>query len=106
MIETIKERQARFESDVGRAASLDQIDELRVRYLGRKGCIPSMMKALRDVAPDEKPRAGKQINDFKRRVETLIEARKRELKERSPSAAAEETFDASLPGRKEPPGSL
>jgi len=105
MIETLKKHQTRFDSALAGASSRDDIQQLKTEYLGRKGCIPSMMKGLREVSPADKPLVGKHINAFKQRVEALIREKTRELARHS-GAAGEETFDTSLPGRKESAGSL
>ncbi|MFQ5671828.1 MAG: phenylalanine--tRNA ligase subunit alpha [Nitrospinales bacterium] len=106
MIETLKKHQTRFDSAIAGASSLDEIKQLKTEYLGRKGCIPSMMKGLREVPPEEKPLLGKHINTFKQRVETRLQEKTRELTRQSVAAGEEGAFDISLPGRKETAGSL
>jgi len=85
----------------------DAIEKLRVRFLGRKGEVTALMKQLRTLSADERPAAGKAVNDLKVRVQTALEA--------AVSGAAEEgrrrevesgAIDVSLPGRRPWRGSL
>ncbi|MEC7641093.1 MAG: phenylalanine--tRNA ligase subunit alpha [Nitrospinota bacterium] len=105
MIETIKTQQSNFDSALAGVSSLDQIKQLKSEYLGRKGCVPSMIKGLREIPPEDKPLAGKHINDFKQHIESLLREKALEL-ESKPATGVEDTFDTSLPGKKEKPGSL
>jgi len=83
------------------------IEKLRVRFLGRKGEITALMKQLRTLSADERPAAGKAVNDLKVRVQTALEA--------AVGGAAEEgrrreiesgAVDVTLPGRRPWKGSL
>ena len=105
MIETIKNHQISFDSAIAHVSSLDQIKQIKTEYLGRKGCVPSMMKELREIRPEEKPLAGKYINDFKQHIEALLREKVIELESQS-NNGEEDSFDSSLPGKKEKPGSL
>ncbi len=79
------------------AASASDIEAVRIKYLGRNGLLPEIMKGLKDVAPAERPLVGKSANEFKQEVGALLDARKAELQ--APAAAgASRGFDWSMPG--------
>ena len=83
------------------AATLDELDEARVRYLGRKS---ELKQALRGVRDRE---TGMTLNAAREAIEAAIEARESDLRraERERAAAADE-FDVTLPGRSIPRGHL
>jgi phenylalanyl-tRNA synthetase alpha chain len=78
------------------AASAAEIEAVRVRYLGRKGLIPRIMKGLKDVDPSERSIVGRTANELKNELSVLIESR---LAETAQGAKADRTvFDKTRPG--------
>ena len=87
------------------AAGCDAVlEELRVRFLGRKGMLPEMMKGLKDVPAPARGAAGKAANAFREELTAALAQRRQELS--SPAVAAGAEFDASLPGRWRAAGML
>ncbi len=83
-----------------RAADLRSLDEVRVRYLGRKGLITGQLKAIGSLPPEERPRAGQAVNRAKEEVQGLLEARRRALEEEALARRLQaEAVDVTLPGR-------
>jgi phenylalanyl-tRNA synthetase alpha chain len=81
------------------------LEEYRVKYLGRKGAFAGLMKMLGQVDPAERPRLGQLANSVKQEVEDAYAERLAALQ----SAAGKKTgiaADLSLPGRAIPPGRL
>jgi phenylalanyl-tRNA synthetase alpha chain len=106
--DTLERLEREFESAIS-AAGVDarEIEAVRVRFVGRKGAIPDLMKELRGLSADERPTAGQAVNEFKRKVGQRLEevaaaaeadAQRRELGRRQ--------ADVSLPPRLPWPGSL
>ena len=92
---------------VAAAAEVAALDEVRVRYLGKKGELTGLLKGLGKLPVDERPAAGVEINKAKAALQKAIAARKDELE----SAAihgqlASETIDVTLPGRRADVGAL
>ncbi|RMD71982.1 MAG: phenylalanine--tRNA ligase subunit alpha, partial [Gammaproteobacteria bacterium] len=82
------------------AGDLKAVDAVRVRFLGKKGLLTGKLKALGKLPPEERPAAGKAINEAKETILSLIEARKRALEAAALEARlAAETVDVTLPGR-------
>ena len=96
--------------DEGREAvqateSLEALDEIRVRYLGKKGALTQQLKQLGSLPAEERPAAGQAINKAKQDLQESIEARRETLE----SLALEKTIasqivDVTLPGRGQTPG--
>ena len=94
-------------NEIAQANANDDIETLRVRYLGKQGLVSAQMKRLATLPVDEKPAAGKQINALKSEVETLIrERREAVLSEQLEAKLKTERIDVTLPGRGEVTGGL
>jgi phenylalanyl-tRNA synthetase alpha chain len=81
------------------AQDANSLEEIRVKYLGRQGALPEMMKQLGDVPAPDRGRMGKLANEAKLAVQSAFEARKRDLEAVQANAQAA-LFDSTLPGRK------
>ena len=94
-------------AEVAGAGDARALDDVRVRYLGKKGEISALLKSLGGLSADERPKAGALINDGKQRVQTAIDERRRTLEEAALNEQlSAETLDVTLPGRGEQPGAL
>ena len=87
------------------ASSLEDLEGLRVDFLGRKGRLAQIMSLLPKLPPQERPAVGQTANSVKERCNALFDARKQAL-EAGREAAALARFDPSLPGRAPWRGSL
>ena len=95
------------QADLAAAADAAALDAVRVRYLGRKGSLATILRGLGDLDPAERPAAGKLANDVKQRLEAAFQARKDALEAAAQAAAlAAERLDVTLPGRPRPVGRL
>jgi phenylalanyl-tRNA synthetase alpha chain len=105
MIEIINKLRQDFDSRLDSAADTKQLEQIRIDFLGKKGSLQGLMKDLRNASPEEKPKLGKDINLLKQHVENKINSKGTCLGTKS-SNKSEDTFDATLPGRKELTGTL
>lgn len=97
MLEDLKET---FLHELKAARSLADTNQLRVKYLGKKGLVTAQLKALSSIAPEERPAYGKEINDLKVFIEQDLEARDSRLKEEElRSRLLAESIDVTLPGK-------
>jgi len=81
------------------------LQNLKAKFVGKKGVITEILKGMKDVAPEERPQMGKLINETKTFVEDLIEARLHEIREEAKKRSLyEEKIDVTLPGRGLPVG--
>ncbi|MBN1670140.1 MAG: phenylalanine--tRNA ligase subunit alpha [Kiritimatiellae bacterium] len=83
--------------EVRLAADTAALEAVRIKYLGRKGLLPQLMKALKDVAPEERPEFGRQANTFKQEVGAALKARGQELGAGPAHTAT--LFDCTVPGQ-------
>ncbi len=79
---------------------LDQLNEIRVAFLGKKGELTSVLKSMKDVAPEDRPKVGQMVNEARAKIEGKLE----EKKEAFEKAVLEErlkceTIDVTLPGK-------
>ncbi|MDG6778412.1 phenylalanine--tRNA ligase subunit alpha [Thiomicrorhabdus sp. zzn3] len=88
-------------------SELTELDEIRVRFLGKKGLLTDIMKTLGQLSAEERPKAGQQINEAKQTVQALINNKKKALDDaKLAKQLAEEKIDVTLPGRDVDLGSL
>lgn len=94
-----------LERGLGQASSLEDLEGLRVDFLGRKGRLAQIMGRLPQLDPAQRPAVGQKANSVKQRCNALFEVRKAAL-EAGREAEALKRFDPSLPGRSLWRGSL
>jgi phenylalanyl-tRNA synthetase alpha chain len=94
-------------AEVAGARSTSDLEQVRVRMLGRSGQLTTLLRSLGSIPAAERPRIGEQANRAKAEVETAIAARLEALKleERRRTLRAERP-DLTLPGRRPPPGAV
>jgi phenylalanyl-tRNA synthetase alpha chain len=100
----VKKTRQQFDRELAAARSAAAVEEVRVRYLGRRsGLLTSLLKDLRDVSPRQKATAGRAVNSLKLHVEEALKAAKGRTGPPA-RAAGVEAIDLSLPGRVQRPG--
>ena len=65
MQKSIDNLREEFQQHFNQVKSTHDLEGLKVKFFGKKGPVQNLMQVLRDVAPDQRPMAGKQINDLK-----------------------------------------
>jgi phenylalanyl-tRNA synthetase alpha chain len=80
-----------------------QLDDISVRYLGRKGIITHFLRNIASLPAEERPTAGKQANRVKQQLAKEVEIARADLER---NRQADSTIDVSLPGRRCHPGTL
>src|SRR6478609_4942365 len=102
MIERIDTLRAEAESAVATADSSAALEELRVRYLGRKAELPNLLRGVAQLPPDQRGTVGKAANQARHALEALIARRGEELQAAELDARlSADRVDVTLPG--EPP---
>lgn len=92
---------------VNNAKARNELETVRVEYLGKKGKITAYLKQLGNVSVEQRPVIGKSVNLAKQEVSALIDEQAKVLAEAEMNAALEaEKVDVSLPGRGEQSGGL
>jgi phenylalanyl-tRNA synthetase alpha chain len=93
--------------EIERAATRRDLEEVRVKYLGKRGALTQLLRALPGLPPAERPIVGREANEAKAGLEAELEARQTVLEavERRARLAADRP-DLTLPGRRVVPGGL
>lgn len=87
--------------EADKAGSVKELETIRVSYLGKKGEITSVLKGVKDVAPEQRPVIGKKANEVRDELTTLLSHKKERLeKEALERQLEKETIDVTLPGKQ------
>lgn len=92
--------------ELAAAQTQAELEQVRVKYLGRKGRLTAVLRSLGSLPPEERPRLGQEANRLKQELEDQLAARLQALKEAALAAAAAATLDITLPGRRQDLGRL
>jgi len=92
--------------ELSAVSSSAQLEDFRIKFLGRKGEFSSIMKGLGKVPKEDKPRLGQLANSVKKELESLFDTKKHGLSTSSASSDDSSAIDLSLPGRKPETGKL
>ena len=99
MLENASKLKERFDAALREVSSTQQIDALRIEYLGKKGLISALMNDLKNLPNDQKKEAGRVINEVKQAAEEQLRAKTEELiaLEEQRKIDTAESYDESLP---------
>jgi len=103
----IKKIEAQALKDIEAAISSDDLESLRVKYLGRKSEISAYLKSLKNLDPKERAQAGKEANEIKVKIKKTFNTKSKEIREKEVSEKViKERIDITAPGKKIEEGSL
>ena len=81
--------------------ALDKLNDIRVAYLGKKGELTQVLKSMKDVAPEDRPRVGQMVNDVRTLIEEKLENTRKELARKAREEQLKrEVIDVTLPAKK------
>ncbi|MBO4432255.1 MAG: phenylalanine--tRNA ligase subunit alpha [Clostridia bacterium] len=107
MKEKLEAIRAAAEEAVKAALDEKQIEDIRVKYLGKKGELTALLKLMGSLSPEERPKMGQLVNDAKALVENRIAERRAVLKEKATELKLKaEKIDISLPEKEVNVGGL
>ncbi len=90
---------------VAAAASSEELESLRVQYLGKKGELTGVLRGMGKLPPEERPRVGQLANQVREELETALqEAREALARREQEERLRAEAIDVTLPGRPLPRG--
>ncbi|MEN6475783.1 MAG: phenylalanine--tRNA ligase subunit alpha [Syntrophaceae bacterium] len=90
----LEEIRKEFQQELAQAGSPQELEELKVRYLGRKGVLTSILRQMSSLSAEERPRIGALSNTLKLFIDEQITARLKQIE-----SAGEGGIDITLPGR-------
>ncbi len=89
------------------AGNLQELQAARIKFLGKKGRVTSLLRGMGQVAPEIRPQIGQMVNQLKNQLEDLWDQREIMLKTKAEEDKLnQEYIDITLPGRKPLTGSL
>ncbi|MEM7196561.1 MAG: phenylalanine--tRNA ligase subunit alpha [Pseudomonadota bacterium] len=95
------------ETSIADTSSVEQLEELRVLYLGKKGAITEQLKSIGALPPEQRKSFGQDVNVLKNAIQELIETRYQVLKiEAVEERLLKEKIDVTQPGRAQSVGGL
>lgn len=101
LVDQIGALRTQFIGELKAVSKAKELEDLKVRYLGKKGPVQALMQELKKVSTEERPHFGKLINDLKEELvshcdNTLLRLKKEELEEQ----LEKEWIDSTLPGHR------
>jgi phenylalanyl-tRNA synthetase alpha chain len=98
MIDRIDALRSEGEAAVAGAAGTAELEDVRVRYLGRKAELPNLLRGVAQLPPDERGQVGRAANEARRALEAAIDARHAELEgSELHDRLARDVVDVTLP---------
>ncbi|WP_330541927.1 phenylalanine--tRNA ligase subunit alpha [Butyrivibrio sp. X503] len=80
---------------------LEKLNEIRVNILGKKGELTSILKSMKDVAPEDRPKVGQLVNETREAIEKVLEETKNKMEAAARDAKLKaEVIDVTLPAKK------
>ncbi len=107
MLEKLAELRQEVLSKIDGIRDLDDLNELKIKILGKKGEFTAIMKGMAEIAAEKRAEFGKATNEIKSIMTERFDQKLKELKEKAKQERIKnETVDITLPGRKVNKGSL
>ena len=102
---SMKERLEQIQNDalaqIRSSEHMEALNDVRVSFLGKKGALTAVLKGMKDVAPEDRPKVGQLVNDARAAIEQAMEEKRAAflaaLKEEKMKS---ETIDVTLPAKK------
>ena len=88
-------------TQINSSEQLDKLNEIKVSFLGKKGELTAVLKSMKDVAPEDRPKVGQMVNDARTAIEEKLEEKRAAfMKAAKEAKIAAETIDVTLPAVK------
>ncbi len=86
-----------FDEDTAAINDLKHLEEIKIKYLSRNGLVSNLFNELKTISKEEKPEAGKLLNELRKKVEDSLSSLKNNLESKTESIS--EKIDLTLPGK-------
>lgn len=101
MKEKIEEIKKKALLDLSEAKDALEIEKVRVKYLGKKGEITSILKQMKDLKPEERPTVGKMANEARKLIENVTDKASNAIKNKEKEISfKKDAIDVTLPGKR------
>ncbi len=107
----MKEKLAKIKQEalenIANSSSVEALNDLKVAYLGKKGQLTEILKSMKDVSAEERPKIGQMVNETRSEIEGRIDQMRQEFENKRLEAKLKsEVIDVTLPGKKKKLGHI
>ena len=101
MKEEIENLKKQALEEIANSKNSKELNDLRVKYLGKKGELTGLLRGMGNLSPEERPKMGALVNSAKQEIENEIQEKEKELAEKELQEKVEkEEIDITLPSQK------
>ena len=101
MSRSLQEIKDEVAQKIAEAVDVETLDAIRVSVLGKKGELTQILKGMKDLSPEERPKVGQQVNEVRKVLEDKIAEQMASLKDKLlQDKMKRETIDVTLPGTR------
>ncbi len=101
MKEKLEQIKAEALRQIEASDALEKLNEVKVNYLGKKGELTAVLKSMKDVAPEDRPKVGQLVNETRAEIEKVLEASVKKMERAVREAKLKtEVIDVTLPSKK------
>lgn len=107
MKEKLEQIRASVEAALKNAEAMEALEDIRIKYMGKKGELTAVLKGMGKLSAEERPKIGALANEIRQRLEKEIDERKSAIMAAVEARKlAEEVIDVTMPGKKNDEGKL
>ncbi len=107
LLQKLDQMAASFHNELGGVGSSEALQNLKAKFLGKKGELSEVLKGLKDVAPEDRPKIGGKANELRDSLEAAVARKQAELEEAEvQTKLGSEKIDVTLPGRRKRMGAV
>ena len=101
MKEKLEQIKAEALKQIEASDALENLNDVRVAFLGKKGELTAVLKSMKDVAPEDRPKVGQLVNETREQIEAVLEEAKTKMERMAREAQMKnEVIDVTLPAKK------
>ena len=101
MKEKLEQIKAEALSKIESSDTLEKLNEIRVNVLGKKGELTAVLKGMKDVAPEDRPKVGQMVNEVREEIEKVLEKHISQMERALREAKMQpEVIDVTPPAKK------
>ena len=94
-------------AEIEKSEGLEKLNEVRQSILGKKGELTAVLKGMKDVVPEDRPKVGQLVNETREAIETVLQERLKKLEQEALRKRYEaEKIDVTMPAKRQAKGNL
>ncbi len=101
MKEKLEQIKAEALRQIEASDALEKLNEVKINFLGKKGELTAVLKSMKDVAPEDRPKVGQLVNETRAEIEKVLELSVKKMERAVREAKLKtEVIDVTLPSKK------